>query len=345
MLLFAAAAAAAIAVACRTGDRANRPRASATAHAPGDNPFASASATTSVTPTASDTPAPSATPMATGAPGWRLADAIAWSHTGEISDRLPWEMHRWDERPRVVLVGFRSRALQGETLNRVAAYVEKKGVRGTVMGDVALAEFIMSTGATPDRFYIGHDYRSTALAAFYNAAEAAKIELNAREVALRTELLALGTIRRAGSPLRWEGTDDAVISWCGADMPAVRLTVIAHEARHGIYFTNPTFARKVAAVWADQDESTRAAIRALLAAMHYDPDWEDLMINEFQAYFRTDAAFEAAIEHMASISDAAKTEWKAFMERSPGVIHAARKALLAIDTDTDGFDSVTSEKP
>jgi hypothetical protein len=63
-----------------------------------------------------------------------------------------------------------------------------------------------------------------------------------------------------------------------------------HETRHGLYFTEPTYARACREYWngvlsADQ----REAFRLALLSMDYDSADEELMINEWQAYVLTPA--------------------------------------------------------
>src|SRR5690606_13466259 len=61
-----------------------------------------------------------------------------------------------------------------------------------------------------------------------------------------------------------------------------------HEMLHGIFFTDEQYAQRCAQFWQQQlSEDEQRAFRSLLASLNYDPHFELLMINEFQAYMLT----------------------------------------------------------
>ena len=57
-----------------------------------------------------------------------------------------------------------------------------------------------------------------------------------------------------------------------------------HESAHGLYFTSAGYRDFVLSVWQGLEEADRALWRFFLGWYGYDPEDEDLMVNEFQAY-------------------------------------------------------------
>ena len=66
---------------------------------------------------------------------------------------------------------------------------------------------------------------------------------------------------------------------------STRITIIRHELSHAEFYTNDSYADYCTQFWTDvMTENERKAMRQYLAAKNYDPNNEDLMINESQAY-------------------------------------------------------------
>lgn len=184
--------------------------------------------------------------------------------------------------PRVFVIDFPDLELQGATFNRVAALVEKIGQpRDRVLGDIALASAIASSGDTPATYYYGHNYRGRELERFFALADRDGVTLNPAEQRLRDEVALLRRLVPTGEEF-------AVISVpgiAGQVDATMRRAILHHEIGHGHFFTNPVFAAHVARVWREVfTESERARFRAFLSREGYDPTLEEVMVNEAMAY-------------------------------------------------------------
>ncbi|HYZ62065.1 MAG TPA: hypothetical protein VE650_06380 [Acetobacteraceae bacterium] len=194
-------------------------------------------------------------------------------------DRLA--LYRFGPYPAVVVLQFPSLAQQGQMLNRVAALIEKQGFpRDRVLPDAELQAAIIASGATPDTFYYGHDYRSADLIRFF--ALAPDDVLNPEERRLRTLVTELGW--------REQGRLGALVSLvretAGPELDAAaRATILRHELSHGVYFTEPAYAAYCLRFWNEVlTPPERARFTAYLAKEGYDPAEADLIVNETQAY-------------------------------------------------------------
>ncbi len=190
-------------------------------------------------------------------------------------------MFRLAENPAILVLDFPTLREQARMLNRVAVLVETRGEpRDRVLGDDALEKAIRATGAEPDSFYDGHDYRAGDLVRFFALADRDGIRLNPDEQWLRGLLATLG----------WTdaGAVGALITiptlGAGVDAQA-RASILRHEISHGQFFTDPNYAAFTQHFWqTDLTEAERAAFRQFLAGQEYDPTDETLMMNEMQAY-------------------------------------------------------------
>lgn len=190
-------------------------------------------------------------------------------------------MFRLAENPAILVLDFPTLRDQARMLNRVAVLVETRGEpRDRVLDDAALDKAIRATGAEPDSFYDGHDYRASDLVRFFALADRDGIRLNPDEQWLRELLATLG----------WTdaGAVGALITiptlGAGVDSQA-RASILRHEISHGQFFTDPNYAAFTQYFWQnDLTEAERVAFRQFLAGQEYDPTDETLMMNEMQAY-------------------------------------------------------------
>ncbi len=200
---------------------------------------------------------------------------ILLNHAASLS------MFRLAENPAVLVLDFPTLREQARMLNRVAVLVETRGQpHDRVLDDAALDKAIRSTGAEPDTFYDGHDYRAGDLVRFFALADRDGIRLNPDEQRLRD------LIRAAG----WAdaGAVGALITLptlgAGID-PQARASILRHEISHGEFFTDPGYAAFTQLFWQTElTDAERAAFRRFLAGQEYDPTDETLMMNEMQAY-------------------------------------------------------------
>lgn len=203
--------------------------------------------------------------------------------------------------PAIRVLLFPSLHAQGQMLNRVAAFVEKAGLpRDRLLTDAELASAIAGSGATPDTYYDGHDYRAADLARFFQLAERDHVALTQGEDRLHALLAEQGMLAPdMGGALISLPSGDA---GAGLDAPA-RAAILRHELSHGVYFTDAAYARYVHQFWTGtMTDRQRAAFRRFLAEEAYDASNDDLMMNETMAYMAhtPDARFfNAAAVRMA----------------------------------------------
>lgn len=224
----------------------------------------------------------------------RLADAAAiLAHQAAALT-----VFRLADNPRILVLDFPSLAEQGRMLNRIAALVEKAGLpRDRVLTDAELAAAIAERGETAETFYFGHNYKAADLARFFALAARDRVELNEAERWLARLLADTALAPPGPDGLPRPQAETAVISLAAAEPPgrsvagrvaidaSVRAVILRHELSHGEFFTNPAYARHVAHWWRERlSEAERALFRRFLAASGYDPEVEEVMMNEAMAY-------------------------------------------------------------
>ncbi len=190
---------------------------------------------------------------------------------------------RFEPNPHILVLDFPNLAAQGRAFNRIAAFLEKRGIsRDHVLDDKELAAAIAEDNSTVETYYYGHDYRQADIVRFFATADRQKMTLSPAEQDLRALLGREGLLSAT--------TDEAVISIPreGSD-PFVdasgRASLLRHELSHGQYFTDPVYAAYVREFWnTGMTDADRAAFEGFLTRQGYDPDNKDLMANETQAH-------------------------------------------------------------
>ncbi len=200
---------------------------------------------------------------------------------GTRSERLT--VFRLAANPAILVFDFPTMHEQARMLNRIAVMIETRGQsRDHALGDDALEQVVRATGAELDSFYDGHDYRAGDVVRFFQTAARDGIRLNPEEIRLHGILDAAGWFTSGNAPY------GALISiptmGVGADADA-RAVVLRHEISHGEFFTNPRYVEHTRRFWQnDLTAAEREGFRHFLTGQQYDPDNEDLMMNETQAY-------------------------------------------------------------
>lgn len=216
---------------------------------------------------------------------------------GPPLDTAAWRFARLRSNPRILVIEFPGLRAQAGTFNRVAALTEKTGApRDRLLSDDELAALIRGSGESADTFYFGHDYSDTSLLHFYNLAAASPTLLNPSERQLREALLARQVLAAEGARLVASAPPQAVISFTRtqADDPATptdetvdavrREAVLRHELSHGQFFTRDDYRAHCWEFWRGAlSEVERQSFRKYLAGLDYDPQNEELMVNETQA--------------------------------------------------------------
>ncbi|MBF0142323.1 MAG: hypothetical protein HQL57_08180 [Magnetococcales bacterium] len=199
-------------------------------------------------------------------------------------------VYHLEENSRVLVFDFADLAEQGAALNRLATFLEKRG--GELLDDAGLAARILADGVDPNHYYLGHDYRIADVARFFNTARDRGITLNSSERDLLSKLLASaflvadfrGLVAREHE-LVLIGVSQARASEDGrhTDMNERTLT-LRHELSHGEFLTNPDFRQYCREFWMGLRPAEREIFREELARLGYDPENEELMVNEMQAF-------------------------------------------------------------
>lgn len=193
------------------------------------------------------------------------------------------------------IIDFPTLTEQGRMFNRVVALIERIGApRERVLTNEELAGFIRSVGKTENTFAYGNDFLVAELVVFFNLADLGGIQLNAEEIALRRFLLEQRLITYRNGFYQ-SITPQAVIlsipqeSDGSRGTPPVsamaRRTILTHEISHAEFYTNPLYANYCRQFWRTvMTEDQRTAFRKFLSKSSYNPDNEEMMVNESQAY-------------------------------------------------------------
>jgi len=192
------------------------------------------------------------------------------------------EALRFAAAPEIMVLQFASLADQADTLNRAAALLERAGYpRDRVLDPAEMGRRIRAAGDTPERVYLGHDYRAADLLRFFAVADRTGTPLTPGEQRLRRLVAEWGWTPGTTAALITLVRDDRA---AGLD-PAARATILRHELSHGLYFTSPAYARFARLFWAERlTEAERGRFRTFLASEGYDTGDDDLVVNETQAY-------------------------------------------------------------
>lgn len=235
----------------------------------------------------------------------------------------------------IFIIDFPTLAAQGRMFNRIVALVERMGVgRARVLDDQELAQFIRSVGKTELTFAYGNDFLVSELVVFFNLAEYGNIALTAEERALRAFLVEQRLIRERFGFLQAVRPNAVILSIpkekSGGDEPAVsalaRQTILMHELSHAEFYTNPLYRAWCRTFWRKVlTERQRSALRTFLAKSGYDPDNEELMINEAQAYLLYTPDPRAFNARMAGLTEQEIGEMRAaFLKGFPDAPFAQR---------------------
>jgi hypothetical protein len=195
----------------------------------------------------------------------------------------------------ITIIDLPTLAEQGRMFNRIVVLFEmgdvKKDVKNKkVLNDDELSQFIKSIGKMPETLAYGNNLAIDQLVIFFNLAHDNKIQLNAEELALRQHLLDRGLIKLQDRFYQNAAPSGAIVlSIPQIALPNVtdtaRSTILSHEMSHGEYATNSGYREFCKSFWHSvMSKEQRAAFRKFLSSNDYNPNDEELMINETQAY-------------------------------------------------------------
>lgn len=190
---------------------------------------------------------------------------------------------RFGPNQQILVLDFPSLTAQGLAFNRMAAFIEKRGMpRDRVLTDQELADALLLDNSDVATYYYGHDYRAEDVRRFFATARKQNLALGRAEQELyaildREGMLAVSANTTVISIPR-EGSDPFVDA-------SGRASLLRHELSHGEYFTNPIYASFVRRFWSDEmTAADREDFRRFLSQQGYDGNSDDLMANETQAH-------------------------------------------------------------
>lgn len=187
-----------------------------------------------------------------------------------------YEVYEWNIFPGILFFDTLNYSVQDQFFRRLAYFVEKAGFRGKLLTDSELGDM---------HGYNAHDYSAESLASFFTACENQNFKISQKENILKEILIKNGVIvPDSGSYRAGKG---AVISISRESPAYLRRSLTAHEAWHGIFFTDENFRNAVVAVYYTVDSNTMDFMKGYWASqkgLGYDQNDEYLMQNEFMAY-------------------------------------------------------------
>ncbi len=215
---------------------------------------------------------------------------IVSSHTGQLT------IWRYADNPRILVFDFPSLVYQGRTFNRITQFTEQQTTEPypRVLTEQEMTLRLAAAKRSESDFAFGHDVMVHELVQFLNFAQRDKVPLNTEEAAIRDFLVAQGLIRD------WRGFWQAlepniVILAVPQTQPrspgeplinaTARYAILLHEMSHGEYYTNPYYAQYCRRFWHESlSDPQREAFTNFLAKYGYGTGYEELLINESQAY-------------------------------------------------------------
>ncbi len=223
-----------------------------------------------------------------------LGHAVQIKSPAEIINSNPdiFELFRLPTAPQILILDFSSLSQQADMLNRLAVFLEVAGFsHQQVLKEHAIKAQLIQNGREWKSVYYGHDYSASDLARFFNQLSSQGLKPNASEQFLLQLILREGLIKNDGQQYLAAEPIQSLISISeNSELDAlpnrdqIRLYGLAHEIRHGLYFTNAAYKQACTDFWNGLAYSQKTAFRESLARLHYDPKLEDLMINETQAF-------------------------------------------------------------
>ncbi|NNM67738.1 MAG: hypothetical protein HKM06_07000 [Spirochaetales bacterium] len=201
-----------------------------------------------------------------------LETALGWPNRLWAHPDHQWFL--WQNRPNILILISENYAVQSDFFKRLAFFVEKKGFRGQILPNRELRGL---------HGWNAHDYAPEALARFFNLAADQKMPLLPQEVELRGRLVRQGLLLDDGHS-RWIAGQGALLGVSLESEPDLRAFLLTHEAFHGLYYTSSAYRSYARKIWNGLSEQAQDAFREFLSLAGYDSSWEELMLNEFQAY-------------------------------------------------------------
>jgi hypothetical protein len=183
------------------------------------------------------------------------------------------EIFFWESFPDILIFDTASYEAQDKFFKRVAFFAEKKGFKGRLARDEEIAQL---------HGWNAHDYNAETLANFFNGAKKTSFPLLEEEILLREILLKNNIIKNDEGNFTPGG--GAVISISRESPEYLRLTFMAHEAFHGIFFIDAEFREFCKQRWDNLNQTAKRFITSYFDFQQYDINDPYLVLNEFMAH-------------------------------------------------------------
>ena len=192
--------------------------------------------------------------------------SVAW-------DNPSFGLYRWGRFPSILILDTVDFRFQDRMFSRLAFFLEKRGFRGRLLGNVELETM---------HGWNAHDYGPQGLTAFFNTARRTGFVLNPEEMTLLSLLLDEGiltTDRDLFAPGR-----GGILSISRSSSPIERRFLLTHESFHGIFFASREYREFCFRLWDSLGPRERAFFTRFLDELGYDGESRYLAVNELQAY-------------------------------------------------------------
>ena len=188
-------------------------------------------------------------------------------------DNSSFGLYRWDRFPSILILDTIDFRFQDRMFSRLAFFLEKRGFRGRLLGDVELETM---------HGWNAHDYGPPGLSSFFNAMQREGLVPNPEEMTLLSLLMDEGILtidRDLFVPGR-----GGVLSISQSSSAIERRFLLSHESFHGIFFASPDYRAFCFRLWDSLNPAERAFFTRFLDELGYDGESRYLAVNEFQAY-------------------------------------------------------------
>lgn len=234
---------------------------------------------------------------------------------------MDYELFQWDRFPNILFFDTKNYAVQSAFFARIAFFIEKEGYRGKLLTNEELFG---------KHDYNAHDYSAESLAKFFNKAYITNFRLNTEEEVLLEILIKNGMLERVDDPVKPYVSKGGAVLSISREIPSYnRISLLAHEGWHTLFFTDEEFRNYVTAVYNVMDPFSRAFLIDYFKSqpsLGYDVNDEVLMQNEFMAYILQNT------ENHASEYFVKRASWESVRKYTPEL------AKYVINTNGSGFD-------
>lgn len=264
-------------------------------------------------------------------PDWSRAQIASQEEiTGQNNSET--ELFQYSEERRIFVLDFggkRGLRHRGETLNRIAAFLDAKDApKDKLLTDKELGRLIWSSGENHETFFLAHCFKASDLIKFFNTADASSFQLNKEELKLRDMLIRnlfmqKNRIYKQVPPekiliaIPEEQKENLKTLQEEAVTSESRRMLFRHEMGHAKYFLNPKYRKYCKQFFQKKiTPEIRIALIHFFKNYSYDSGNEDLLINEIQAYV-IHTPLEYTFSHFDFSLDALRAVKKEFLASMP----------------------------